>query len=65
VSPKPQAGRSLLVSCPRLLIQHIRCYPTCWRPFLHLQPEDAPCPGDRDLLIMDQLQRIVISLEGF
>jgi hypothetical protein len=22
------------------------------RPFLHLQPEDAPCRGDRDPLIM-------------
>jgi hypothetical protein len=21
-----------------------------WRPFLHPQPEDAPCPGDRDPL---------------
>jgi hypothetical protein len=23
-----------------------------WRPFLHPQPEDAPCRGDRDPLIM-------------
>jgi hypothetical protein len=23
-----------------------------WRPFLHPQPEDAPCRGDRDQLIM-------------
>jgi hypothetical protein len=23
-----------------------------WRPFLHPQPEDAPCRGDRDTLIM-------------
>jgi hypothetical protein len=22
-----------------------------WRPFLHPQPEDAPCCGDRDALI--------------
>jgi hypothetical protein len=25
-----------------------------WRPFLHPQPEDAPCRGDRDRLIMDK-----------
>jgi hypothetical protein len=24
-----------------------------WRPFLHPQPEDAPCRGDRDPLNMD------------
>ena len=24
-----------------------------WRPFLHPQPEDAPCLGDRDPLITD------------
>ena len=38
--------------CLRLLIQYIRRYPTYWRPFLHSQPEDAPCRGDRDPLIM-------------
>ena len=26
-----------------------------WRPFLHLQPEEASCRGDRDPLIMDKL----------
>jgi len=26
-SPNPQAGRTTLVGCPRLLIQHIRSYP--------------------------------------
>jgi hypothetical protein len=25
-----------------------------WRPFLHPQPEDAPCHGDRDPLIRTQ-----------
>jgi hypothetical protein len=25
-----------------------------WRPFLHPQPEDAPCRGDRDTLIMGE-----------
>jgi hypothetical protein len=46
--PKPQVGGPPLVSCPRLLIQYIRSYPPCWRLFLHPQPEDMPCCGDRD-----------------
>ena len=31
--------------------QYIRGYPPYWRPFLHPQPENAPCRGDRDPLI--------------
>ena len=50
-SPNPQAGGPLLVGCPRLIIQYIRSCPPYWRPFLHPQPEDAPCRGDRDRLI--------------
>jgi hypothetical protein len=50
-SPNPQAGGPPLVSCLRLLIQYIRSYPPYWRPFLHPQPEDAPCRGDRNPLI--------------
>ena len=46
-SPNPQAGGPPLVGCPRLLIQFIHSYPPYWRPFLHPQPEDAPCRGDR------------------
>jgi hypothetical protein len=43
-SPNPQAGGPPLVGCPRLLIQYIRSYPPCWRPFLHPQPGRAmPC----------------------
>ena len=49
-SPNPQAGGPPLVGCPRLFIQFIRRYPPYRRPFLYLQPEDAPCHGDRDLL---------------
>ena len=49
ISPNPQAGGPSLVGCPRLLI---RSYPPYWRPFLHPQPEDAPCRGDRDPLIV-------------
>ena len=47
-SPNPQAGGPPLVGCPRLLIRFIRSYPLYRRPFLHPQPEDAPCRGDRD-----------------
>ena len=46
----PQAGGPPLVGCPRLLIQFIRSCPPYRRPFLYLQPEDAPCRGDRDPL---------------
>ena len=48
----PQAGIQPLVGCPRLFIQYIRSYPPYWRPFLHQQPEDAPCRGEREPLIM-------------
>jgi len=47
-SPNPQAGGPPLVGCLRLLIQFIHRYPPYRRPFLHPQPEDAPCRGDRD-----------------
>jgi len=43
-----QSWRTTLVGCPRLLIQYIRSCPPYWRPFLHPQPEDAPCRGDRE-----------------
>ena len=55
-SPNPQAGGIPLVSCPRLLIQYIRSYPPHWRPFHLLQPEDAPCHGDRDPLITESMK---------
>ena len=51
--PTPQAGGPPLVVCPRLLTQYIRSYLPYWWPFLHPQPEDAPCRGDRDPLITD------------
>ena len=47
-SSNPQAGGPSLVGCPRLLIQFIHSYPPYWRSFLHPQPEDAPCPGDKN-----------------
>ena len=47
-SPNPQSGGPPLVGCPRLLIQFIHSYPPYRRPFLHPQPEDAPCRGNRD-----------------
>ena len=54
-TPRPLQGGPHFVDCPRLLIQHIGSYPPYWRPFLHPQPEDAPCPGDRDPLITYKL----------
>jgi hypothetical protein len=57
-SPNPQAGGPALFGCPRLLIQSIRSQPPYWRPFLHSQPEDAPCRGDRDPLITGSPVRI-------
>jgi hypothetical protein len=47
-SPNPQAGGPPHVGCPRLLIQFIHSYSPYRRPFLHPQPEDATCRGDRD-----------------
>jgi hypothetical protein len=47
-SPNPQAGGPPLVGCPQLLIHYIRSYPQYWRLFLHPQPVDAPCRGERD-----------------
>ena len=51
-SPNPHAGGPPLVGCPRLLIQFIRSCRLYRRPFLYPQPEDAPCRGDRDPLIL-------------
>ena len=56
LAPNPQTGGLPLVGCPRLLIQYIRSCPPYWRPFLHPQPEDAPCRGDRDPLITGVLR---------
>ena len=55
ISPNPQAGGPPFVGFPRLLIQCIHSYPSYWRLFLHQQPEDAPCRGDRDPFIMGLL----------
>ena len=51
-SPNPQVGGPPLVGCTPQLIQYIRSHPPYRRPFLHPQPEDAPCRGDRDPLHM-------------
>jgi hypothetical protein len=45
-SSNSQAGGPSLVGCPRLFIQYIRSSLPHWRPFLHTQPEDAPCRGN-------------------
>ena len=54
-SPNHQAGGPPLVGCSWLLIQYIRKY-IC-RQFLHPQPEDAPCRGDRDSLVVAAKER--------
>jgi hypothetical protein len=56
--PTPQAGGTPPVGCPRQLTQYIRSYPPYWRPFLHPQPEDAPCRGDRNPLITWEISEI-------
>jgi len=68
-SPNPQAEGPPFVGCPRLLIQFIHSYPPYRRPFLHPQPEDAPCRGDRnphswnsmDCYLQEQLKRYGIQ----
>jgi hypothetical protein len=55
-SPNPQAGGPPCVGCPRLFIQYVCSHPPFWRPFVHPQPEDAPCRGDRDPLIMGRIR---------
>jgi hypothetical protein len=56
-SSNPQSGVPHLVGCPQLLIQFIHSYPSYRRPFLHPQPDDAPCRGYRDPL--DRTVRVI------
>ena len=51
-SANPQARGPPLVGSPQLLIQYIRSYSPYRRPLFYPQPEDTPCRGDRDPLIM-------------
>ena len=51
-SPNPRTGGPPLVDCQRLPIQYIRSYPPHCKPFLHPQPDEAPCRGDWDPVIM-------------
>ena len=59
-SPNHQDGGPPYVGCSRLFIQYIRSYSPYWRPSLYLQPEDAPCRGDRDNIKMD-LQEVELG----
>jgi hypothetical protein len=56
-SPNPQAGGPPLVDFLRLIIQYIHSYAPYWRRFLHPQPKDAPCRGDRDTLITKECKK--------
>lgn len=49
-SLNPQAGGPALIGCPWLLIQYTLSHLLNRRSFLHSQPEDALCFGDRDPL---------------
>jgi hypothetical protein len=53
VAPNPQIGGQPLDRYPRQLIKYTRSCQLHWRPFLHPQPEDAPCRGDKGPLICD------------
>ena len=50
-STNPQVGVPPLDGCRALLIQYIRSYCPYCRPFLHPQPEEAPCRSNTDPLI--------------
>jgi hypothetical protein len=45
---QPPSWRTIPCWPSATAIQYIRSYPPYWRPFLHPQPEDAPCRSDRD-----------------
>ena len=62
--PQPQTGGPPLVSYLWLLIQYARRHPPYWRPFFHPQPEDAPCHGDTDTLIMAVTTITFLLLSG-
>ena len=51
-----QSGRPPLVGCTWMLIQHNGRYPPYRGPFLHPQPQDAPCPGDREPFIATKIK---------
>ena len=56
-----EAGVPPLVGCSQLLFQYIRSYPPYWKPFLHPQPEETPCRGDRNPLVMDRMLVMTIG----
>ena len=64
-------GEELLLPCPtpKLEVHSLLTVHDClfniltatrqvWRPFVLPQPEDMPCCGDRDPLIMDQILEV-------
>jgi hypothetical protein len=51
-SPNPQAGGPPLVAVRDCVFYMSSAILHIWRPFLHPQPEDLPCRGDRDPLII-------------
>jgi hypothetical protein len=61
---KPQAGGPSRFGCLWLLIQCIRFFPPYWKPFLHPQPEDAPCHGHWDPLITEDYCTFMMMSRG-
>jgi hypothetical protein len=59
--PNPKNGGPPFVGYPRQPIQYIRSYPLYWKPFLHPQPEDALCRGDRDPQTADMIHNTLIN----
>jgi len=52
--PNPKLEHHFLSAVHDCLFNTFANYPPHWRPFLHPQPEDVPCRGDRDPLITSQ-----------
>jgi hypothetical protein len=55
---QPQAVGPLLVACTRLLSQYICIYnPYVEAIFSFRKPEDAPCRGDRETQLVNELPK--------
>jgi hypothetical protein len=54
--PTPKLEVHPLSAVRNCLFNVFAATPHIRRPFLHLQPEDAPCCGDRDPLIMEKFK---------
>ena len=60
--PNPKPEDHPLSTVGDCLFNIFASYPSYWRPFLHPQPEDAPCRCDRDPLIRLHTPRFAVSV---